>query len=366
MTFEISNVKQQIYLEHTLTFESKFVMPPLDSVEFPVLTLHDNRQCILKMTIESTFTAGLQNVEISLETVKDFHFKPNEQITVYITAYNHPSPKSRCILQLFKVESKVFRGQGYSEFDSSGHKLITVCFEINIKDYFSSVVIEDFTLLLNSQQDSDFTIEARDKSFKVHKNIVTKRNQILANMIKTDMIEKQSNKIILNEWQPEIVEIFLTFLYTGTCEIENNYIELFQLAHFLQQFDLVKILDDYMQRNISLDNFVDIFEMADMYSLKDLYDAVFTFFIINETKCVKHEKFEPYLRKSIQISNIKFVLEIAENYNMKETLKYAIDFVIQNYQKIAEIPENRTFLQNKHELLFKLFEHAIDYSPDEL
>ena len=93
---------------------------------------------------------------------------------------------------------------------------------ISRRDNCRKQVSEDFGTMLHDMDFSDFKIECGDRSFDCHKNVLSARSPVLKAMLKADMKENTSNKLIITDVVPAVIDEMLHFIYTGN--VRNGFI----------------------------------------------------------------------------------------------------------------------------------------------
>ena len=80
---------------------------------------------------------------------------------------------------------------------------------------------QDFPLLtqisssFNAEMSSDFVVECRGKEFYVHQYILRERSGYFAGMLQNNCMESKNRRIVINDFDPQVVEILLRYLYNG-------------------------------------------------------------------------------------------------------------------------------------------------------
>ena len=67
----------------------------------------------------------------------------------------------------------------------------------------------------NDESSSDFIVECQEKLFYVHQYILMQRSEYFAGLLRNNCIESKSKRIAINDFEPQIVEILLRYLYNG-------------------------------------------------------------------------------------------------------------------------------------------------------
>ena len=127
-----------------------------------------------------------------------------------------------------------------------------ICLSLNISCRMKSNLI---SRNFNDQSSSDFIIECQDKKFYVHQMILKDQSEFFNAIIRNDSKENEEKKLIIEDFDPEIVEIFLCQIYIGA--FRENYTDDTEMI-----ISLLQIADKY--------NFIAFFDAIDSY-LAQLY-----------------------------------------------------------------------------------------------
>ena len=100
-------------------------------------------------------------------------------------------------------------------------------------------------------------IEAHeDESIPVHKLILQLRSPVFKAMLSSTMKESTSNKIIISDFDHDMVKEFVRFLYLDTCDT-SEYVAKSLLA-MAQVKGLIYSAENYLINNIDIDNAVEL------------------------------------------------------------------------------------------------------------
>ena len=126
---------------------------------------------------------------------------------------------------------------------------------------------------------SDFTIKCSDgEKIPAHKFILAAFSSVMKTMINSNMIESESNTVNITDIDEETMTEILRFIYTREV---NNIKELaVKLLYGAEKYELErlkKLCAASMIENLSVENALDYFILADQYDLQGLleHSAVF-------------------------------------------------------------------------------------------
>lgn len=183
-----------------------------------------------------------------------------------------------------------------------------------------SCLSENLGNLFENGQFSDFTINVKDREFKIHKAILAARSPVFASMLQHDFKEKQDNTVDLSDYDPDVFEDFLGYLYSGNSEriSTENVAELYEAA---EKYDIPTLKEEcrcFMKGNISDDSFCDIISLAITYEDKDLLDHATKYFIENTEKILLTVQWQKFLKENTVPGNelyIKSFRNLSEKLN---------------------------------------------------
>ena len=103
----------------------------------------------------------------------------------------------------------------------------------------------------NDISSSDFIVKSPDEEFFVHQYILKQRSEYFSALLRNDCQEKRNNKLIIDDFEPKVVEILLRYIYNGALSFNDcrKY-----------GIDLMLIADKY--------NFMELWDLCDTYFAK--------------------------------------------------------------------------------------------------
>ncbi|GFT78756.1 BACK domain-containing protein [Nephila pilipes] len=130
--------------------------------------------------------------------------------------------------------------------------------------------------LFFNERDSDVSInvewEGQKWHFPGHKLVLSTMSEVLRTMLETDMIEKNSKTINIQDSNPYAVKQFLKYLYVGTVDFNNwtQAVGLLKIAHKYGVQTLINLTEAYLVTTIVFSNACLLHELSRTYSLKIL------------------------------------------------------------------------------------------------
>ena len=138
-------------------------------------------------------------------------------------------------------------------------KDLSYCFSIEIYICFKTTNEESIPTRIgrsfNDKTTSDFIVKCQDKEFHVHQYILKHQSVYFAGLLRNNFIESENKIMVIDDFEPEIVEILLRYLYTGAVRLHGK---------MGIMTNLLKIVDKY--------NFIEVFDTLDsFYAQKTLW-----------------------------------------------------------------------------------------------
>lgn len=168
-----------------------------------------------------------------------------------------------------------------------------------------SKLVEDYKNLFISKENSDVTLNVKEKTCMAHKTVLGARSPVLAAMFKNDTQEKKTGIVNIPDCDPDVFNVFLLYLYSGIIDFENcnNICELYKISDKYDVSELKVICTDFMSKNISVDNFCDIMIIGEQFDEDKLLTEAQDFFNENFEEIVSSKSWESFLGKYFRIAN---------------------------------------------------------------
>jgi hypothetical protein len=124
--------------------------------------------------------------------------------------------------------------------------------------------LQRFSLQQIFNKNSDFFIQTADgQQVSAHRNVLAARSSFFADMFAGNTMEARRGVFCLNGFSLEAVQSILGFFYTGELVTSNTgIVEVAYLADFLKVENLKYLLQIKLAEFISVDNLVDLWELA--------------------------------------------------------------------------------------------------------
>ncbi len=139
---------------------------------------------------------------------------------------------------------------------------------------------------------SDFTINAGERRFKVHKLLLATRSPVFRAMIDSAMKEGSSSCVNIEDHSPEVVKEMLTYVYTGQAPNVKKLVEdLLSIAHKYQLDSLVLMCGKELRNRLTPGSAVLTLRQAEKYAIKPLKTACLKYALGNFKQVEKSAAF---------------------------------------------------------------------------
>jgi len=145
---------------------------------------------------------------------------------------------------------------------------------INPESYFSSDVFSDVTIYSRG----------RKSALPAHKIVLAEHSPVFKGMFASPLRETLTGDIEINDAEPEHLEEFIKFLYTGKANIPVFARELLRLADKYMVDKLKTACEKELITTLTPHNCIELFELADTHNAKKLQ-----FHTLKIFKLCKHE-----------------------------------------------------------------------------
>ena len=138
----------------------------------------------------------------------------------------------------------------------SGNKIEFVQFAISLCVTLKpSLYGNVFARKFNDALTSDFIVKCQDKQFYVHQMILREGSKYFEAILRTDCIEMGKKMLRIEDFEPDVVEIFLQYLYNGAIPrisfirtVESENFSLMKLADKYNANELFDALDSHLSQ----------------------------------------------------------------------------------------------------------------------
>jgi len=168
------------------------------------------------------------------------------------------------------------------------------------QDQGQKQLCENLGQVLADKELSDIELRCGETAFPCHQLILRARSPVFRAMFQTEMKEKQTKKIDIEDATPELVAEMLNFIYTGT--ISNNQLEemasgLLGVANKYQLNDLKNMCEDKLCATLEVSNSIEYLVIGDLHNAFKLKQFACALVAENISKIVDTDVFKDLLRQ---------------------------------------------------------------------
>eukprot|EP00088_Acartia_fossae_P055904 TRINITY_DN65010_c0_g1_i1.p1 TRINITY_DN65010_c0_g1~~TRINITY_DN65010_c0_g1_i1.p1 ORF type:complete len:327 (-),score=45.93 TRINITY_DN65010_c0_g1_i1:37-1017(-) len=124
----------------------------------------------------------------------------------------------------------------------------------------------DLMKMLNSEHLSDCVVACGNTEFKAHKLILSARSEVFQAMFNTEMKEKNTSRVEIQDFEPEAVKALLDYLYSEKVNnLDDIASSLLPVAHMYRITPLQSLCAKTLEKKMCIDNAVDNLLLFDKY-----------------------------------------------------------------------------------------------------
>lgn len=158
-----------------------------------------------------------------------------------------------------------------------------------------SIEFDDMEKLLKMPRFNDVEIVVGDRTFQAHKAILSVRSRVFEAMFEHNMKEQVENKIVISDFDAEVIDQLLLFVYSGKVDLDEMRKlagKLFRAADKYEIEGLKMICELALIENLSVNNAAEALELVDKYGSEPLRKAVFDLLCVNRCHFLQLLDFE--------------------------------------------------------------------------
>lgn len=190
-------------------------------------------------------------------------------------------------------------------YDNKDHFTLRLPFMKQARDMHT----DNYRNFLNNQQFSDFQVKCEDKSFFCHRVVLASRSKVFAAMLSHDMKEAQQGFVEIKDFTPQVVGIFLQYLYTNWCS-KKQFLkygkEILQMANKYDVFGLHQMTMAALFDNVNFETAVDLLCFAHDNQADFLEELVHRYISVNLEDVKKTQTFKAFQEKQHLLFRIYF------------------------------------------------------------
>lgn len=169
-------------------------------------------------------------------------------------------------------------------------------------DQSTHAIIPDlaiFSKLYKSKMWSDLTVVCGNHEIKVHKNILAAKSTVFQAMLESKMQEAASNIIPMHSSNPEALELFFEYLYSGKITIPFEKIA--AILDLSEQYDAAELKDFCaleIRQKVAVSNATDLLILADKYTMPKTKENLIQFVGKNILEVMKTEGWKRSMKEA--------------------------------------------------------------------
>ncbi|CAL1283580.1 unnamed protein product [Larinioides sclopetarius] len=144
--------------------------------------------------------------------------------------------------------------------------------------------MDDLKVIYDNQSLTDVVLKTKTKAFPAHKVWLCARSPVFKTMLSSDMREKNSNIILIDDLEDDTVQQLLLFLYTDQLEdlCWDSATKLYYAGDKYQIERLKVICSSFLVDNVNPSSASELLVLADTHSDSDFKEAVEDFILKHE------------------------------------------------------------------------------------
>jgi len=184
------------------------------------------------------------------------------------------------------------------------------------KDKHHNQISEDLKKAFyeNNKDSSDVTIRCEGKEYYCHQFMLAARSPVFKVMLQTNMKEKETGSIDIDDFTNDVVEKMLLFIYTGIApQIDEHVDDLLNIAEKYELHQLKVSVGEKLVPILNNENCIEYLVLGNLYNVKSLKEASLKLLKCNVKNIMKKENW----KKELEILPSSLVCEIMEAILMK-------------------------------------------------
>ena len=128
----------------------------------------------------------------------------------------------------------------------------------------------------------DLTIKCGGEDFKAHKAVLASQSPVFRRMLESDMKEQRTNVIEISDVDQAVISDMLAYIYTGSVpNLDTLTRELLNVANKYELSGLFTMCERELKSKISLENVIELLQLADLLDSSYLKKACLSYISIN-------------------------------------------------------------------------------------
>lgn len=172
--------------------------------------------------------------------------------------------------------------------------------------------VTDFRTLLDTGLHSDVILSIGDHEIKAHRAILAARSPVFSAMFEHDTLEKQQNRVVIEDLSRESMVQLLKFLYTGEMD-ELTAQELLSLFVAADKYSLPKLKEKCSRSLCSLvsnEVALSVLVVANLHEDEELKNAAIQVVLDNAMEVMRSPEWLTFLKEYPEMANV-IILNLA-------------------------------------------------------
>eukprot|EP00092_Neocalanus_flemingeri_P019833 GFUD01021483.1.p1 GENE.GFUD01021483.1~~GFUD01021483.1.p1 ORF type:complete len:354 (+),score=122.26 GFUD01021483.1:80-1141(+) len=146
---------------------------------------------------------------------------------------------------------------------------------------------KDITKLMADTSTTDMVVRCGELGkIRVHSVVLMARSPVFYSMLTTDMVEKREKVVTINDWELEVVEELINYMYTATiCPKFAQLAELLALADKYSVAPLVALISSRLALNITPNTALELGVFGETHNAKKLLEKC-AWYISQDLACL--------------------------------------------------------------------------------
>ena len=175
----------------------------------------------------------------------------------------------------------------------------------------------------------DYILVADSTEVPVHRAVMAASSEYFQVMFMGDMRESKEDRVVLQGVTPVGLQAVVIFAYTGKLDVNlDNVEEILAAASHLQVNDVVSLACLFIEQVISIDNCVDILNMAELYSLQHTLDKIRVFILENFEAVASSSQFYKLTAVQLEVLLASDNLRVVSEFKLFQLL---FQWINENY-----------------------------------
>ena len=177
---------------------------------------------------------------------------------------------------------------------------------------------------------NDVSVIVENECIPANKMVLSRHSLFFEKMFRCEMKEKYESKVEIGSLNGKVVRSVIDYMYTGSIDIDDeSALKLLEAADYLQLPDVKMFCFQYLESNITIDNWLYVLRAVVMYGGDDNKDGVYRYISMNFREIAQGDDFKAlsfdYLKNCMSNLNRTKLLEALVFEALMNWIKYDIE-----------------------------------------